>query len=136
MDISDILKHINILLVDDDTWIKDSLTMFFEREGGTLAVCETAEEGMEALKDGDYRMVIAENLLPGMSGLEFLRRVRDSYPHILTMLITAYEVQPVLSGEIGSSVDAVIAKPFHAGTLRLSLTRLLTRGSGGAEDEE
>ena len=51
------LKEMKILLIDDDKWIRDSLSIFFECEGCHLLVLETAEERLEAIKEQDYDIV-------------------------------------------------------------------------------
>ena len=79
-----------ILLVDDDEWIRDSLNILFEAEGCNLLALETAEEGIEAVEQQVYDIVISDYKLPGMDGLEFLRRVKDKQPNAVEILITAY----------------------------------------------
>jgi CheY-like chemotaxis protein len=63
------IKNMKIQLVDDDEWIRDSLSLFFEAEGCNLLTFETAEEGMEAVKKQAYDIVISDYKLPGMDGL-------------------------------------------------------------------
>ena len=71
MDLFKKLQNMEILLIDDDEWIRDSLSMFFESEGCHLTALETAEEGMEALKKHDFdnlsrRLQIAGYGWPGV----------------------------------------------------------------------
>ncbi len=49
MDLFEKLKEMKILLIDDDEWIRDSLSIYFQSEGCDLKALETAEEGMEVL---------------------------------------------------------------------------------------
>ena len=60
MDIFNRIKNMKIMLVDDDEWIRDSLALFFEAEGCNLLTFETAEEGMEAVKQQAYDIVISD----------------------------------------------------------------------------
>jgi DNA-binding NtrC family response regulator len=125
MDLFKELKKIRILLIDDDKWIRDSMVMYFEGEGCHLSVCETAEEGLEALHNQGYQAIIADYLLPGMDGLEFFRRVRESHPGLLKILITAYGNQTIFAEAELIGVEAIIEKPFTVEILRQSLSRLL-----------
>jgi DNA-binding response OmpR family regulator len=59
MDIFNRIKSMKILLVDDDEWIGDSVSIFFEAKGCNLLAFETAEEGMEAVKKPAYDIVSA-----------------------------------------------------------------------------
>lgn len=119
------LRKFKILLIDDDKWIRDSMAMFFEEEGCHLSVCETAEEGLEVLKNDDYQTIIADYLLPGMDGLEFFRRISESYRGALKILITAYGNKKIFSEAESMGVEAVIEKPFTVEILKQSLARLL-----------
>ncbi|MBA4419450.1 MAG: response regulator [Syntrophus sp. (in: bacteria)] len=125
MDLFKELRKFKILLIDDDKWIRDSLAMFFEGEECHLSACETAEEGLEALRNQDYRTIIADYLLPGMDGLEFFRQISESHQGALKILITAYCNQKIFSEAEAIGVEAVIQKPFTVEILKQSLYRLM-----------
>ena len=119
------LKEMKMLLIDDDEWIRDSLSLFFEGEGCHLVAVETAEEGMEELKRQDYDIIIVDYRLPGMDGLEFLERIKDSHPDALTLLITAYGSKDVFSKARKIGVQGFIDKPFTIRTIEDSLSPLI-----------
>ncbi|OGP90128.1 MAG: hypothetical protein A2157_17440 [Deltaproteobacteria bacterium RBG_16_47_11] len=121
------LKEMKILLVDDDKWIRDSLSLFFESEGCLLVACETAEEGLETLRDQTYDIIIADYKLPGMDGLEFLKRIEESHPGSMKVLFTAYKEDKVISEATRIGVDDFIEKPFTAETIEESLSRLIVK---------
>ena len=125
MDLFGKLKEMKVLLIDDDEWIRDSLTLYFCSEGCDLLALETAEEGMEELKRRDYDIIIVDYRLPGMDGLEFLERIKDSHPDALRLLITAYGSRDVFlkAREIG--VQGFIDKPFTSKTIENSLSQLI-----------
>ena len=127
MDLFNKLKKMEILLVDDDEWIRDSLSLFFESEGCHLTALETAEEGVEALKKHDYDILVTDYRLPGMDGLELLRHIQDTQPHIMTVLITAYKSEDVVSEAVKLGIQDFIEKPFTTKTIEESLTRLLKK---------
>lgn len=119
------LKKMRTLLIDDDEWIRDSMSLFFEGEGCHLRAVETAEEGIERLERQDYDVIIVDYRLPGMDGLEFLERIRDSHPNALTLLITAYGNRPVFSKASSLGVKGFLEKPFTIETLEYTLSRLI-----------
>jgi len=127
MDLFKKLKGMEIMLIDDDEWIRDSLCIFFESEGCHITALETAEEGMEAIKKHDYDILVTDYRLPGMDGLEFLRHVRGTQPHIMTILITAYKSEDIVSEAIKLGVQDFIDKPFTTQTIEESLSRLLKK---------
>ena len=119
------LRKINILLIDDDEWIRHSMGIFFEFEGCHLDALETAEEGLEALKRKDYGVIIVDYRLPGMDGLEFLKLITESIPHAIKILITAYGSKDIVAKAHEVGVQDVIKKPFAIDSIEKSLWRLL-----------
>jgi len=125
MDLFSELKKMNILLIDDDEWIRHSMGIFFEFEGCHLDTLETAEEGLEKIKRQDYEVIIVDYRLPGMDGLEFLRRSQKTHPNAMKVLITAYGSREVISEAHELGVQDVIKKPFTIDSIEESLRRLL-----------
>jgi len=119
------LKDMKILLIDDDKWIRDSLSMFFECEGCHLLVLETAEEGLEAIKGQDYNIVIVDYQLPGIDGLEFLKRIQDSHLDAIKILITAYRSEELVSEAKRMGIQDFIEKPFTSKAIEESLVRMI-----------
>ena len=120
-----ILRNMKILLIDDDEWIRDSLTLFMESEGCHLKALETAEEGLEALKDEKYDIIITDYWLPGMDGLDFLSRICNSSSNAMKILITAYGSHSVIEKAKALGVHSLIAKPFSSESLEYVLQQLL-----------
>ena len=129
MDIFDRIKNMNILLVDDDEWIRDSLSLFFQAEGCNLRTFETAEEAMEAVKQQVYDIVISDYKLPGMDGLEFLRRVKEKQPNAFEILITAYANCEIVKEADEIGVKDIIPKPFTSEDVETSLSRIVGKSA-------
>jgi len=121
------LREMRILLVDDDEWIRDSLSLFFENEGCHLIALETAEEGLKEVGRQAYDIIIADYRLPGMDGLEFLERINHAHPHALTIMITAYGSKDVFLKARRARVQEFIDKPFTIQTIEDSLSRLIRK---------
>ena len=121
------LRQMKILLIDDNEWIRDSLGLYFEGEGCQLLALETAEEAIEALKENYYDIIMVDYRLPGMDGLEFLKRIQKTQPHALKVLITAYRSKGVVSEALKMGVRDFIEKPFTIKTIEESLSRLIKK---------
>ena len=121
------LRQMKILLIDDDEWIRDSLSLYFEGEGCHLLALETAEEGIEALKGQNYDIMMVDYRLPGMDGLEFLKRIQKTQSHAMKVLITAYRSKEVVSKAIKIGIDGFIEKPFTTRNIEESLSRLIKK---------
>ena len=119
------LKDMKILLIDDDEWIRDSLTIFFDGEGCHLTAFETAEEAVRAIEKDRYDIVISDYKLPGMDGLEFFRFIGRSHPHAIKIVITAYGNEDVALEAKRIGINALIEKPFTTQTIEKSLSHLI-----------
>lgn len=133
MDLFNKLKNMKILLIDDDEWIRDSLTLFFESEGCHLKALETAEEGLTTLKNENYDIMIVDYRLPDINGLEFFKRIQESHPNAFKILITAYGSKELLSKAKEIGVHDFVEKPFTSETIESSLSRLITYSSATTE---
>lgn len=135
MDLFGKIKHMKTLLVDDDKWIRDSMTLFFEAEGCDLLAVETAEEGLQAIKQQDFDIAIVDYRLPGMDGLEFLKRIHSIHPDTLRILITAYGDNSLFAEALQMGVEDYIAKPFTSEIIEASLSRLLEKSGKDSIDQ-
>ncbi len=119
------LKDMKILLVDDDEWIRDSLTVYFGTEGCHILAVETAEEGLELLEQENWDIIFTDYKLPGIDGLTFSKRIQEIRPDAITILITAYKSKEVVSEARSAGIQDLIDKPFTIKTIEDSLSRLL-----------
>jgi DNA-binding NtrC family response regulator len=121
------LKNKKILLVDDDEWIRDSLTLYFDTEGCQMIAVKTAEEGMELLKQKDYDIILLDYKLPGIDGLTFSRKIQEIRPDAIKILITAYKNKKVVSEAVNVGIQDLIDKPFTIKTIEDSILRLIQK---------
>jgi DNA-binding NtrC family response regulator len=119
------LKEKRLLLIDDDEWIRDSLSLFFELKGCSLMAVETAEEGLKELSRRSYDIIIADYKLPGMNGLEFFKRIASFYRNTIKIFISAYGSAELIAEARRTGVGEFIEKPFTTGSIEASLVRLL-----------
>jgi CheY-like chemotaxis protein len=101
-----------VLLVDDDPTIRDSMGLFFDAEGCRYTSVGSAERAIEELASGGYDLIISDYKLPGMDGLEFLGRIRESHPTIAKIFITAYGGPGLFSRAEQMGVSGCIEKPL------------------------
>jgi len=125
MDLFRKLRKMRILIIDDDEWIRDSLRIFFESEGCHVVVLETAEEGLAELNYQTYDLIIVDYKLPGLNGIEFLKRTHDEHSDAMKVLITAYRTDSVISEARKLKIHGFIEKPFTSESLMDSLAHLI-----------
>jgi DNA-binding NtrC family response regulator len=121
------LRKMRILLIDDDEWIRGSLQLFFETEGCQVIALETAEEGLAALREDTYDIIIVDYKLPGQDGIEFLKQIRNAHSDAIKILITAYKSEPIVSEAKKLGIQGFIEKPFTSETILGSLSYLIKK---------
>jgi DNA-binding NtrC family response regulator len=135
MDLFSEIRGMKILLVDDDKWIRDSLRIFFETEGCQVLALETAEEGIAAINDQAFDLIIVDYKLPGLDGIEFLKRIRHTQPDAIKIMITAYRDENVVSEAKKLKVQGFIEKPFTSETIMASLAYTIKMRDRSSERE-
>ena len=121
------LKDFKTLLVDDDEFIRDSLKIAFATKGCSIRVAETAEEGLQAIKEEQFDIIISDYRLPGMNGLDFIKQAAVIQPQAIRFLITAYRDDHIFSEAIRMGVNEFIEKPFSVKAL-VALLALSLKG--------
>jgi len=92
--------RINILVVDDEVNIRGALVTMLEKKGHQVRGVSTAEEGLAILESVSTELVITDLRMPGIGGMEFLRRLKDRWPDTEVVVMTAY-------GSIDTAVEAM-----------------------------
>ena len=106
------LAGFNILLMENGTFISDTLVSVFKSLDCRLVVANSALNGIKCLNEDCFDIVISDMALPGMDGLEFFKYVVSLCPQTLTVLIVGYGDIDPLSAAHGAGVDEIVEKPF------------------------
>lgn len=115
-----------ILVVDDEQIILDVLLRNLQVDGYRVITALNGEEGLAKLKRNEVDLVISDQKMPGMSGVEFLRQVKMDYPGILTIMLTGYaDVETAMDAINLSGVYKFLMKPINADELRIHVKRAL-----------
>ena len=121
------LKRVKTLLVDDDELIRDALGIAFKNKGCFMRAAESAEEGLNAIKEEQFDVIISDFRLPGINGLDFLKLAAVTHPYAVNILITAYRDEYMFSEAIRIGIAEFIEKPFSVkalvGLLAVALKR-------------
>ncbi len=106
---------LNILLVDDDRNLVTTLSHGLHKamgEATSVAVCFSGSEALSMLATQRFDVVISDLNMPGVSGLEFLSKIRHDHREMILVLITAYGTEALEEGVRQLGVG-YIAKPFE-----------------------
>jgi DNA-binding NtrC family response regulator len=121
------LTKLKTLLVDDDELIRDSLKIAFSAKGCAMRVAESAEEGLKAISEEPFDIIISDLRLPGMNGLDFIKQAAVIQPEAIRFLITAYRDDHIISEAVRIGVNEFIEKPFAVKVLINLLVLALKR---------
>lgn len=123
-----------ILIVEDEKHISEGLKFNLECEGFEADTFETAEEVEEIYPQ--YDMMILDIMLPGMNGLDFLRKIRLENPQYPVLILSAKTSEDSLVEGLAAGADDYIKKPFSLPELILRVKRILERQAWYREQTE
>ena len=128
---------LNILLVDDDRNLVTTLSYGLHKAMGdaiSVAVCFSGSEALSMLATQAFDVVVSDFNMPGPSGLEFLKRIRQDYREIILVLITAFGTDALEEGVRQLGVG-YITKPFEP-SLLVQLIKGLIQGKETKDSTE
>ena len=121
----------HILVVDDDTRLRELLRSFLSRNGFRVTVAANAGEARERLDLIDFDLIVLDVMMPGQSGLELAGEIRRDDDVPILMLTAMVETKDRIAGlEIG--VDDYLGKPFEPRELLLRIQNVLKRNRPAA----
>src|SRR5512147_1991920 len=101
-----------ILIVDDDPGQRSLLTSFLQGQGFETVTVDSGERALETLRSGHFDMMISDVRMPGMTGLETLRRARKEHATLPVLLVTAFtDVRDAVAAMRDGAVN-YLAKPI------------------------
>jgi serine phosphatase RsbU (regulator of sigma subunit) len=114
-----------ILYIDDE---KDNLTVFYStfRRHFQVHLAESGKEGLELMKKDDMHLVIADQRMPEMTGIEFLEKIIPEYPDCIRMVLTGYsDVEAIIQAINKGRVYRYITKPWNKEELKITIEQAL-----------
>ncbi len=106
------VKTPRILIVDDDPGQRSLLDSFLTSQGFETVLATSGEQALEELRAREFGMVISDVRMPGLTGLETLRRARQEHPVLPVLLVTAYADIREAVGAMRDGALNYLAKPI------------------------
>ena len=125
MDSFEKLKNKKTLLVDDDGLIRDSLTMAFLSRGCNIRTVESAEKGIEVMRQEQFDIIVSDFKLPGMNGMEFFKAAGMSQAGSVNVLISGNVRENDLIDMECLGIHEFVEKPFTVMGLADTLAGLI-----------
>lgn len=125
---------INVLVVDDEAVLAEMVSMALRYEGWNITTAADGASAVAAARTNRPDVVVLDVMLPDMSGLEVLRKLREQNPHLPVLLLTAKDAVEDRIAGLTAGGDDYVTKPFSIEEVVLRLRALLRRTGVTTED--
>lgn len=110
-----------ILVIDDEVRSQESIRRTLDEEFRVLTV-SSAVEGRAVMERERVQVVLCDHRMPGVTGIDFLKEVREHWPDVVRMIISGYtDVEDIIAGINDAGIYQYILKPWHPDSLLLNI---------------
>ncbi len=123
------ITQVKILVIDDEAIMRDGCARILARDGWSIITAENGERGLQEISSlaDEIDVILLDLMMPGMSGMEVLDRIRAIDPNLLVIVITGYATVEVAVQAMKKGAYDFTSKPFTPDQLRLAVRRALER---------
>ena len=115
-----------LLFVDDEANILAALKRVFRKSGYEIHTASSGQEGLEILEQLPVDLVMSDQRMPGMTGVEFLKKVKELYPHTIRIVLSGYsEIGTITSAINEGEVFRFVSKPWNDEELKQTIEHSL-----------
>ena len=112
-----------ILVVDDDAAVRESIEMMLDLDGHIIQFAESGAQALERYAPSQFDVVLTDNRMPGMSGIQLAQAIKSQNP---SQVIILFSGSPPMGP--ASACDMILLKPFSAAALRTAVRTAAERG--------
>lgn len=120
-------SSVSILIVDDEQMMRNLLEKILIREGYKILSAGNGAEALEVLQSSRVDMVISDIKMPRMNGFDLLKVLKEEYPEIGVIMMTAYGDTYTVKDALLLGADEYITKPFKSHEISLVVERAYWR---------
>lgn len=125
-----------LLLVDDEAFILNALKRLLRRDGYHILTAEGGRQGLEVLATTPVDVIVSDQRMPGMTGVEFLREARKRFPDTVRIVLSGYtELQSVTDAINEGAVYKFLTKPWDDEHLRANIADALRQRTLASENQ-
>lgn len=125
--ITDFIKNKSALVIEDEPAIAQLLKIHLVNLGFNVELCHDAESALVLLRKQRFELCLLDWMLPGLQGVDFLRRTRPHHPEIKIMMVTAKADPEAIVEALDSGADDFLPKPFDSKVLVARVRQLMRR---------
>ena len=123
----------NVLFIEDDPMNRRVVKDMLDVAGAAMTGAESAELGLKLVEEQDFDMILVDLRMPGMDGLEAIRRIRargDAKGRLPIIVVTADTAIDLRQRCLADGADEVLFKPVAMDSLFDAIGRMLAKGAG------
>ena len=114
---------VNILWVDDEVELLKPHVLFLKGKGYEVDTCNNGYDAIDMVRANSYDLIILDEMMPGMTGLETLPLIKDIRPTTPVIMVTKSEEENIMDKAIGSKIADYIIKPVNPNQVLLSIKK-------------
>ena len=119
------MQKASILWADDEIDHLKPHIIFLQEKGYDVQTANSGDRALEMILQREFDIVLLDENMPGLSGLETLSRLKNSRPQLPVIMITKSEEEHIMEDAIGSKISDYLIKPVNPNQILLSLKKIL-----------
>lgn len=114
---------VKILWVDDEVELLKPHVLFLKQKGYEVDTCNNGYDAIDMAAEGSYDLIILDEMMPGMTGLETLPKIKEVRPTTPIIMVTKSEEENIMNKAIGSKIADYLIKPVNPNQVLLSIKK-------------
>jgi CheY-like chemotaxis protein len=119
------MQPIELLWIDDEIDLLEAHIIFLNQKGYHVTKVHSGQDALSLLKDNSFNIVLLDENMPGMSGIEVLSEIKQDHPGLPVIMITKSEEENIMEEAIGAKIADYLIKPVNPNQILLALKKNL-----------
>ncbi len=116
-----------LLWVDDEIELLRAHILFLEKKGYEVITVSNGTDAIEQCKKTNFDLVLLDEMMPGLTGLETLQKIKEIHPAIPVVMVTKSEEENIMNQAIGAKIADYLIKPVNPNQILLALKKNIHR---------
>ncbi len=129
------MSSAHVLLVDDEAVAREGLATALRRDGLEVTTADNGEAALALLRQREYEVLLTDVKMPGMDGLELLRRAREAWPGMEVLVVTGFATTESAVEAMRAGAFYYVSKPFRLGEVRKLVREAADKAQLRAENQ-
>ncbi|HNY14468.1 MAG TPA: response regulator, partial [Bacteroidales bacterium] len=119
------MRRIKILWTDDEIEVLKPHIFFLEEKGYDVSTCSNGNDTLDLVRQNSYDLIFLDENMPGLSGIETLKLIREIRSDIPVVMVTKSEEDEIMEAAIGSEIADYLIKPVRPKQILLAIKKIL-----------